>query len=133
MANDSYRILELRWEGKSANPPPGGFFVSPKPPDPMSRTKTTEAGTTMTGIWALASLWLGLALIASLLSIWLQVSTALSEIIVGSAYHRRGRRRRDARHRRDLGQGAVRHRRHCAHVPCRRRAGPDRLSTKVEG
>src|SRR5262249_6313872 len=55
MANDSYRIPELRWEGKSANPPPGGFFVSPKPPDPTSRTKTTEAGTTMTGIWALAS------------------------------------------------------------------------------
>jgi len=38
----------------------------------------------MTGIWALAALWLGLALIASLLSIWLRVSTALSEIIVGT-------------------------------------------------
>ncbi len=38
----------------------------------------------MTGVWALASLWLGLALIASLLSIWFRVSTALSEIIVGT-------------------------------------------------
>ena len=38
----------------------------------------------MTGIWALAALWLGLAMIASLLSIWLRVSTALSEIIVGT-------------------------------------------------
>jgi len=38
----------------------------------------------MTGIWALAALWLGLAPIASLLSIWLRVSTALSEIIVGT-------------------------------------------------
>ena len=38
----------------------------------------------MTGIWALAALWLGLALIAYLLSIWLRVSTALSEIIVGT-------------------------------------------------
>ena len=38
----------------------------------------------MTGIWALAALWLGLALIASLLSIWLRVSTALSEIVVGT-------------------------------------------------
>ena len=38
----------------------------------------------MTGVWALAALWLGLALIASLLSIWLRVSTALSEIIVGT-------------------------------------------------
>src|ERR1019366_4352962 len=37
----------------------------------------------MTGVWALAALWLGLALIASLLSIWLRVSTALSEIVVG--------------------------------------------------
>src|SRR4026209_117739 len=38
----------------------------------------------MTGIWALAALWPGLAPIASLLSIWLRVSTALSEIIVGT-------------------------------------------------
>jgi glutathione-regulated potassium-efflux system ancillary protein KefC len=38
----------------------------------------------MTGIWALAALWLGLALIASLLSIWLRVSSALSEIVVGT-------------------------------------------------
>jgi len=37
----------------------------------------------MTGVWALAALWLGLALIASLLSIWFRVSTALSEIVVG--------------------------------------------------
>ena len=33
----------------------------------------------MTSVWALAALWLGLALIAVLLSIWLRVSTALSE------------------------------------------------------
>lgn len=38
----------------------------------------------MAGVWALASLWLGLALIASLLSIWFRISTALSEIIVGT-------------------------------------------------
>jgi glutathione-regulated potassium-efflux system ancillary protein KefC len=38
----------------------------------------------MTGVWGLAALWLGLALIASLLSIWLRVSTALSEIVVGT-------------------------------------------------
>src|SRR5947209_3067973 len=37
----------------------------------------------MTGVWALAALWLGLALIASLLSIWFRISTALSEIVVG--------------------------------------------------
>src|SRR5690349_7023253 len=38
----------------------------------------------MTSIWALAALWLGLALVASLLSIWLRISTALSEIVVGT-------------------------------------------------
>jgi len=38
----------------------------------------------MTEIWTLAALWLGLALVASLLSIWLRVSTALSEIVVGT-------------------------------------------------
>jgi glutathione-regulated potassium-efflux system ancillary protein KefC len=38
----------------------------------------------MTGVWGLAALWLGLALIASLLSIWFRISTALSEIVVGT-------------------------------------------------
>ena len=38
----------------------------------------------MTGIYALAALWLGLALVATLLSIWLRVATALSEIVVGT-------------------------------------------------
>ena len=38
----------------------------------------------MTNVWMLASLWLGLALVATLLSIWLRVSTALSEIVVGT-------------------------------------------------
>src|SRR6202034_3566659 len=38
----------------------------------------------MRGVWGLAALWLGLALIASLLSIWLRISPALSEIVVGT-------------------------------------------------
>src|ERR1035437_9356813 len=38
----------------------------------------------MTEIWAQAALWLGLALAASLLSIWFRISTALSEIVVGT-------------------------------------------------
>src|SRR5580693_2825630 len=38
----------------------------------------------MTSVWALAALWLGLAMVATLLSIWLRVSTALSEIAVGT-------------------------------------------------
>ncbi|MFB0934977.1 MAG: cation:proton antiporter [Propionivibrio sp.] len=38
----------------------------------------------MTDTWFLAALWLGLALAASLLSIWLRIATALSEIVVGA-------------------------------------------------
>ena len=38
----------------------------------------------MTTIWALAALWLGLALLATLLSIWLRISAALSEIVIGT-------------------------------------------------
>lgn len=38
----------------------------------------------MTEIWTQAALWLGLALLASLLSIWLGIATALSEIVVGT-------------------------------------------------
>jgi len=37
----------------------------------------------MTEIYALAALWLGLALAAVLLSIWLRIATAMSEIVVG--------------------------------------------------
>jgi Kef-type K+ transport system membrane component KefB len=38
----------------------------------------------MTEIWAQAALWLGLALVATLASIWLRIATALSEIVVGT-------------------------------------------------
>ncbi|MES2237156.1 MAG: cation:proton antiporter [Pseudomonadota bacterium] len=38
----------------------------------------------MTETWTYAAVWLGLALAASLLSIWLRVATALSEIVVGA-------------------------------------------------
>jgi len=37
----------------------------------------------MTATWALAALWLGLALAVTLLSIWFRIATALSEIVVG--------------------------------------------------
>ena len=37
----------------------------------------------MTETWTLAALWLGLALVAGLASIWLRVATALSEIMLG--------------------------------------------------
>jgi glutathione-regulated potassium-efflux system ancillary protein KefC len=48
------------------------------------RIDPARAVLVMTGVWALAALWLGLALIASLLSIWFRISTALSEIVVGT-------------------------------------------------
>ena len=38
----------------------------------------------MTETWTLAALWIGLALFAALVSIWLRVATALSEIVVGT-------------------------------------------------
>jgi len=38
----------------------------------------------MEKVWLVASLWLVLALIATLLSIWFRISTALSEIVVGT-------------------------------------------------
>jgi glutathione-regulated potassium-efflux system ancillary protein KefC len=38
----------------------------------------------MAHVWAEATLWIGLALVAVLLSIWLKIATALSEIVVGT-------------------------------------------------
>lgn len=38
----------------------------------------------MLNIWALSALWVGLALFATLLAIWFKISTALSEIVVGT-------------------------------------------------
>ena len=38
----------------------------------------------MTNTWALSALWVGLALTATLLAIWFKISTALSEIVVGT-------------------------------------------------
>lgn len=38
----------------------------------------------MANAWALSALWVGLALVATLLAIWFKVAAALSEIIVGT-------------------------------------------------
>jgi glutathione-regulated potassium-efflux system ancillary protein KefC len=38
----------------------------------------------MENVWFLAAVWVGLALLATLLAIWFRVSTALSEIVVGT-------------------------------------------------
>jgi glutathione-regulated potassium-efflux system ancillary protein KefC len=39
----------------------------------------------MMNAWVLSALWVGLALVATLIAIWFRMSTALSEIIVGTA------------------------------------------------
>ncbi len=39
----------------------------------------------MTSIWAMAALWLGLALIAGVLSVWFRISAAMTEIVIGMA------------------------------------------------
>src|SRR6266704_1663064 len=53
---------------------------------PRTRWRSAELtrGADMTEIWALAALWLGLALAATLLSIWLRIATAMSEIVIGT-------------------------------------------------
>lgn len=38
----------------------------------------------MEQMWFSAAVWLGLALFATLLSIWLRISVALTEIVVGT-------------------------------------------------
>jgi glutathione-regulated potassium-efflux system ancillary protein KefC len=38
----------------------------------------------MENVWFLAAVWVGLALLATLIAIWFRVSTALSEIVVGT-------------------------------------------------
>ncbi len=37
----------------------------------------------MENVWVLAALWMGLAIVATLLAIWFKISTALTEIVVG--------------------------------------------------
>ncbi len=90
----------------------------------------------MTGIWALAALWLGLALIASLLSIWLRdLDRAVRDHRRHdrATDHRRRHRLGGSRHRRDLDQVPVRPRRHRPHFPGRGRARSRRVQAQMEG
>jgi glutathione-regulated potassium-efflux system ancillary protein KefC len=38
----------------------------------------------MENVWAMAAVWVGLALIGTLVAMWFRISTALSEIVVGT-------------------------------------------------
>src|SRR6266550_1379213 len=75
-------VCHVPWTGSGSHPfaSIGGKGAVGKP----GVIHASAAGAIMTGIWALAALWLGLALVASLLSIWFRISTALSEIVVGT-------------------------------------------------
>src|SRR5271155_4323984 len=48
------------------------------------RCKLQKSRCAMQNVWVLASLWVGLALLATLLAIWFKISTALTEIVVGT-------------------------------------------------
>ena len=63
----------------------GGSFYQPAVWRVFRDPLVIEMGSVeMTEIWTLAALWLGLAVVATLLSIWLRIATALSEIVVGT-------------------------------------------------
>jgi glutathione-regulated potassium-efflux system ancillary protein KefC len=53
-------------------------------PSPGKDSEKLNRGISMENVWTLASVWVGLALIATLIAIWLKISTALSEIVVGT-------------------------------------------------
>src|SRR5262249_29071008 len=78
MANDSYR--DRRGGSPCVTRRKAGFCCLPVHADQRAKRR----GEGMTSVWALAALWLSLALIAGLFSIWLRISTALSEIVVGT-------------------------------------------------
>src|SRR5262245_15929831 len=63
------------------DPPQGGSLLSA---GPRAERRAQRRGEGMTSAWALATLWPRPALIPGLLSLWLRISTALSEIVVGT-------------------------------------------------
>jgi len=38
----------------------------------------------MTEVWALAAVWLSLALVAGALAMWLRISSAMAEVVIGT-------------------------------------------------
>ena len=89
----------------------------------------------MENVWVLAALWVGLALIATLLAIWFKISTALTEIVVGTVaqfiivafYWPRWACGEDGL---DYFLGG--NRRRCPHLPCRRRTRSRSLPNQME-
>lgn len=55
-----------------------GLILRSDDPQNQSRWRFME------NVWVMAAVWVGLALIATLVAIWFRISTALSEIVVGT-------------------------------------------------
>src|SRR5512138_804604 len=60
-----------------SEPPRGGFFHAASP-------CAEGEESVVDNVWLVSALWLGLALAASIISIWAGISVALIEIMVGS-------------------------------------------------
>jgi Kef-type K+ transport system membrane component KefB len=60
---------------------PVALHLLPEPRRAQARHGMEEA---MDNLWLASALWIGLALIASVLSVWVAISVALTEIIVGA-------------------------------------------------
>src|SRR5215471_4879522 len=68
-----------------ANNSYSGFAVGALVSSPLANHKTVEREIlSMDRVWFVAAIWLLLALVAVLAANWLRISTALSEIVVGS-------------------------------------------------
>ena len=61
-----------------------GAAVQTPPKRFPEKTNSNKERKRMEQVWLTAALWLILALVATLLSIWFRISTALSEIVVGT-------------------------------------------------
>src|SRR5271166_1939485 len=59
-------------------------FASKNEPQRRIARRGTPRQSAMASVWLASSLWIGLALVASVLSIWVAVSVALVEIVVGA-------------------------------------------------
>src|SRR5579862_2292053 len=68
-ANDSYGLVL------------GGVCFASFPP---AEVQAGSRGPRMENVWFIAAIWVGLALVATLFAIWFKLSTALSEIVVGT-------------------------------------------------
>src|SRR5271166_5850830 len=59
-------------------------FASKNEPQRRIARRGTPRQSAMASVWLASSLWIGLALVASVLSIWVAISVALVEIVVGA-------------------------------------------------